>query len=87
MAEHGVSSCPPTQPGQGGAAPCHPSWTDLAIWVEKLPHLDRRDTVVTPMLRTQYICLVGAAAKVNVATVQPPSLVLAKCAEGSVTQL
>lgn len=43
--------------------------------------------MVTQMLRTQYICLVGAVAKVNVATVQPPSLVLAKCAEGSVTQL
>lgn len=30
------------------------------------------DTVVTQMLRTQYICLVGGVAKVNVATVQPP---------------
>lgn len=34
-----------------------------------------------------HVCLVGGVAKVNVATVQPHSLVLAKCAEGSVTQL
>lgn len=34
-----------------------------------------------------HVCLVGDVAKVNMVTVQPHSLVLAKCAEGSVTQL
>ena len=42
-------------------------------------HSDAQDAV--------HVCLVGGVAKVNVATVQPHSLVLAKCAEGSVTQL
>lgn len=56
-------------------------------WKMILFRQEAEDTVVTQMLRTQYIFLVGGIAKVNVATVQPPSLVLAKCAEGSVTQL
>lgn len=42
-------------------------------------HSDAQDAV--------HVCLVGGVAKVNVATMQPHSLVLAKCAEGSVSQL
>lgn len=46
-----------------------------------------RCAVATHAQDTVHVCSVDGVAEVNVVTAQPHSLVLAKCAEGSVTQL
>lgn len=88
MAKHGVSLCPSTRAGLWEQLHAIPNGQILPFGGKIISfRQESEDTVVTQMLRTQYICLVGGVAKMNMATVQPPSLILAKCAEGSVTQL
>lgn len=90
MAESGIGSHPSVLPGHRAAAATDIPTGELFVlrWENELSgKCVDHCAVVTHAQGTVHVCSVDGVAKVNVVTAQPHSLVLAKCAEGSVTQL